>query len=219
MMKPVPFTMLLAAPLLCGIACGQNKTLNTVTVSGSITVASVPIVIDTGTVKKTSQSITTYRIGNREILQLMVDNSIIPTMTGYSLVQKFQNDGTSLGYFARSTTGAEVAADPSLFGFTVVGSALSTNTTVTQPSTPGGSATTTGSVTGKVLGTLSLNGTNCAMLDSVTKTYGKTAKLDGVTVTFTGVTGKAKLLGTFGATGPAIDATLDSKSTKPISDP
>lgn len=205
--------------LLSGFAQGQNKTINTVTLSGTLTEASTPVVTDNGTVKRTTQSLTSFRFGNREILQLMADNSIIPSVVGYSLVQKFENDGTSIGYFARSTSGAEVAADPAIFGFTTVGSALSTNTTVTQPSSPGGTATTTGSITGKVMGTLSVNGTNCAILDTVTKTFGKTAKLNNVTVRFTGVVGKAKLLGTFGLTGPAIDATIDSKSTKPISAP
>ncbi len=210
---------LLSMALLSGFAQGQNKTINTVTLSGTLTEASTPTVTDNGTVKRTTQSLSSYRFGNREILQLMAESSIIPTVVGYSLVQKFENDGTSLGYFARSTTGAEVAADPAIFGFTTVGSALSTNTTVTQPSSPSGTATTTGSITGKVMGTLSVNGTNCAMLDTVTKTFGKTAKLNNVTVRFTGVVGKAKLLGTFGLTGPAIDATIDSKTTKPISDP
>lgn len=210
---------LLSMALLSGFAQGQNKTINTVTLSGTLTEASTPVVTDNGTVKRTTQSLTSFRFGNREILQLMADNSIIPSVVGYSLVQKFENDGTSIGYFARSTSGAEVAADPAIFGFTTVGSALSTNTTVTQPSSPGGTATTTGSITGKVMGTLSVNGTNCATLDTVTKTFGKTAKLNNVTVRFTGVVGKAKLLGTFGVNGPAIDATIDSKTTKPISDP
>lgn len=210
---------LLTMALFCGLAQGQNKTINTVTLSGTLTEASPPTVTDNGTVRRTSQSLSSFRFGNREILQVMADNSIIPTVAGYSLVQKFDNDGNSLGYFARSTTGAEVAADPALFGFTTVGAALSTNTTVTQPSTPSGTATTTGSITGKVMGTLSVNGTNCAMLDTVTKTFGRTAKLNNVTVRFTGVVGKAKLLGTFGVNGPAIDATIDSKTTRPISDP
>jgi hypothetical protein len=218
-MKPVSIMSLLSMALLSGFAQGQNKTINTVTLSGTLTEASTPVVTDNGTVKRTTQSLTSFRFGNREILQLMADNSIIPSVVGYSLVQKFENDGTSIGYFARSTSGAEVAADPAIFGFTTVGSALSTNTTVTQPSSPGGTATTTGSITGKVMGTLSVNGTNCAILDTVTKTFGKTAKLNNVTVRFTGVVGKAKLLGTFGLTGPAIDATIDSKSTKPISAP
>lgn len=218
-MKSVPITIFLTMALLSGLSHGQNKTINTVTLSGTLTVVSTPVVTDNGTVKKTTQSLSSYRFGNREILQLMADNAIIPTIAGYSLVQKFQNDGTSLGYFARTASGVEVAADPAIFGFTTVGSAVSTNTTVTQPSTPGGTATTTGTITGKVLGTLSVDGANCTMLDTVTKTFGKSAKLNNVTVKFTGVVGKAELLGTFGATGPAVDATIDSKSTKPISDP
>jgi hypothetical protein len=219
-MKKTTFILGFVAPaLLSSLAHGQNKTINTVTLSGTLTLASNPVVSDNGTVKRTTQSLTSYRFGNREILQLMADNAIIPTTTGYSLVQKFTNDGTSLGYFARSTSGAEVAADPAIFGFTPAGAALSTNTTVTQPSSPGGTANTTGTITGKVLGTINVNGANCALLDTVTKTFGRTARLNNVTVSFTAVTGKAKLIGTFGATGPAIDATIDSKSTKPVSDP
>lgn len=218
-MKSVSTAILMTTALLSGLAHGQSKTINTVTLSGTLTNVSDPVVTDNGTVKRTTQTLSSYRFGNREILQLMVDNAIIPSITGYSLIQKFQNDGTPIGYFARSTSGAEVAADPAIFGFTTVGSALSTNTTVTQPSSPSGTATTTGTIAGSVFGTLSVNGTNCAMLDSITRTFGKTAKLNNVSVKFTGVTGKAKLLGTFGATGPAIDATLDSKSTKPVSDP
>lgn len=218
-MKAASITSLLTLALLSGLSHGQTKTINTVTLSGTLTIVSTPVVTDNGTVKKTTQSLSSFRFGNREILQLMAENAIIPSVTGYSLVQKFQNDGTSLGYFARSTSGAEVAADPAIFGFTTVSSALSSNTTVTQPSSPSGTATTTGTITGKVLGTLSVNGTNCALLDTVTKTFGKTAKLNNVTVGFTGVVGNAKLLGTFGPTGPAIDATLDSKTTKPVSGP
>ena len=218
-MKSVSLTSLLALALLGGLAQGQTKTINTVTLSGTLTVVSTPVVTDNGTVKRTTQSITTYRFGNREILQLMVDNKIIPSAIGYSLVQKFENDGTSIGYFARSSSGQEIAADPTIFGFTTVGSATSENTTVTQPASPDGTATTTGSITGKVFGTLSVDGANCAMLNTITRTFGKTAKLNNVTVSFTGVTGKAKLLGTFGASGPAVDATIDSKTTKPISDP
>ena len=218
-MKSLALPILLATTLLSGVSHAQSKTLNTVTFAGTLTLVSDPAVTDNGTVKRTTQTLTSYRLGNREILQLMADNGVIPTITGYSLVQKFENNGTPIGYFARSTTGAEVAADPSIFGFTTVASVLSTNTTVTQPPTPGGPVTTTGTITGVVHGTLSVNGTNCTLYNSITRTFGKTAKLNNVTVTFAGVVGKAKLLGSFGGTGPAIDATLDSKTTKPISDP
>ncbi|OYV05535.1 MAG: hypothetical protein CFE26_11085 [Verrucomicrobiales bacterium VVV1] len=202
-----------------GLSQGQTKTINTVTLAGTVTMASTPVVTDNGTVKKTTQSLSSYRIGNREILKLMADNRIIPSVIGYSLVQKFQNDGTSIGYFARSTSGAEVAADPAIFGFTTVGSALSTNTTVTQPSIPSGTATTTGTITGKVLGTLSVDGTNCALLNTVTRTFGRTARLNNLNVRFTAVTSQGKLFGSFGPTGPVIDATIDSNFTKPVSDP
>jgi len=218
-MKSLAFTILLATALLSGVSHAQSKTINTVTFTGTLTLVGTPSVTNNGTVEKTTQSLTSYRLGNREILQLMADNGVIPTITGYSLVQKFQNDGTPIGYFARSTTGAEVAADPSIFGFTTVASVLSSNTTITQPATPGGPVTTTGTITGKVHGILSVSGTNCTLIDSITRTIGRTAKLNDVTVTFAGVVGKAKLIGSFGSTGPAIDATLDSKTTKPISDP
>jgi len=198
-----------------------TRTYNALTVTATVTVVSTPVVTDNGTVKRTTQSLSSYRISNREILQLMADNAIIPTINGYSLIQKFEADGTFVGYFAWSpSTHSEIAADPAVFGFTQVGAALSNNTTVTQPSTPGGPVSTTGTITGKTFGTLSLSGSNCSLLDTITKTFNKSAKLsNGSSMIFTGVVSKGVLNGTFGATGPAVEGKLDSKTTKPFTGP
>ena len=213
----------LASLLASAAAQAQTptKTYNALTVTATVTVVSTPAVTDNGTVKKTTQSLSSYRIANRDVLQLMVTNGIIPTITGYSLIQKFDKDGTSLGYFAWSpATHSEVAADPSVFGFTQVGAALSNNTTVTQPSTPGGPVVTTGTISGKTFGTLSLSGSNCSLLDTITKTFNKSAKLSNdSTMIFTGVASKGTLTGTFGTTGPAVEGTLESKTTKPYTGP
>lgn len=222
-MKPFLTMSLLTASLLPGLVQAQNKTINTVTFTGTLTSAAAPVVTTssttTATTTKTTQSLTSFRFSNREILQLMVSNGIIPTINGYSLIQKFQNDGTPIGYFVRSTTGAEVAADPAIFGFTTVGSTLTTNTTVTQPTTPGSTATTTGTIAGKVLGVLNSGDTNCTLLDTITRNLGRTARFNNANVRFTAVTSQGKMLGSFGANGPVIDATIDSKTTRPVSDP
>jgi hypothetical protein len=214
MMKHISATFLAGLSLACH-AHAQSRTVNTLAVSGTVTTVSIPVVTNNGTLKKTTQSSTSYRIGNREILQLMVRNGVIPSITGYSLVQKFENNGTSLGYFAWSpSTHTEIAA--SVFAFTPAGAALSNNTTINSA---GATPITTGTITGKTFGTLSLSGSNCALLDTVTKTFGKTAKVSNATVTFTSVTSKGTLIGMLDATGPSIDAVLDSKGTKPFTGP
>jgi hypothetical protein len=57
----------------------------------------------------TQQSLSTSRFGNRELLQLLADRELIPSIQGYSLVEFFDYEGDHDGYGAyNSSTGHRV---------------------------------------------------------------------------------------------------------------
>jgi hypothetical protein len=57
----------------------------------------------------TRQSLSTTRFGNRELLTLLAERSLIPSIQGYTLAEFFYNDGESMYYGAyNSKTGHSV---------------------------------------------------------------------------------------------------------------
>jgi hypothetical protein len=58
----------------------------------------------------TQQSLSTSRFGNRELLQLLAERELIPSIQGYSLAEFFYNDGEHRGFGAyNSSTGDSVS--------------------------------------------------------------------------------------------------------------
>ncbi|BCU79123.1 hypothetical protein [Luteolibacter sp. LG18] len=213
-------SLILAAAGLAsaGAAHAQSQSVSTLTVSGTLTVASAATNTDNGKVATIKQSLTSYRFGNRELLQLMVDNNIIPSLAGYTLVQKFNNDGTSAGYFAwNASTHNEVKAPEDVFGFTPAGEVKAVNQTTTQPSTPGGAVTVTGTTNLKTFGTLAVDGSACSLFSTVAKKTPTTGKIGTTTYSFTGVTSSSVLNGIFGGdSSSSIEGTLKAATPKPF---
>ncbi|MGC4015915.1 MAG: hypothetical protein QM755_15530 [Luteolibacter sp.] len=219
-MSRFPVIVALAALATAGAAHAQSlpQSVSTLTVSGTITMASAVTTSDNGKTATIKQSLTSYRFGNKEMLQLMADNALIPSVTGYTLVQKFNNDGTSAGYFAwNSSTHVEVKAPDDVFGFTQTGEVKAFNQTTTQPKTPGGAVTVTSSSNSKTFGTLSVDGSACSLLNTIATKTPTTGKIGSTTYSFTGVTSSAVLNGIFqGDSATSIEGTLKAASPKPF---
>ncbi|MFD0895862.1 hypothetical protein KBB96_07935 [Luteolibacter ambystomatis] len=222
-MSRFPLILALAGLASTGAALAQGPALplsvSTLTVSGTVTLPSAITTSDNGKVATIKQTLTSYRFGNKELLQLMADNAIIPSITGYTLVQKFNNDGTSIGYFAwNASTHAEVKAPDSFLGFTQLGEVKAFNQTTTQPKTVGGAVTVTSSSNSKTFGTLSVDGSNCSLFNTIAAKTPTTGKIGTTTYSFTGITSSAVLNGVInnGDSNLSLEGTLKAASPKPF---
>jgi hypothetical protein len=66
------------------------------TLTATLTTASARVAVPAGTQSR----LVTQRFGNREVLQLLVNDSLIDTIKGYTLMERFDQAGLSLGFFA-----------------------------------------------------------------------------------------------------------------------
>lgn len=220
-MSRFPLILALAGLASAGTAFAQSpsQSVSTLTVSGTVSLPSAITTSNNGKVATIKQSLTSYRFGNKELLQLMADNSLIPSVTGYTLVQKFNNDGTSIGYFALNASAhTEVKAPDSFLGFTQMGEVKAFNQTTTQPKTVGGPVTVTSSSNSKTFGVLSIDGSNCSLFNTVAAKTPTTGKIGTTTYSFTGITSSAVLNGVIinGDTKISLEGTLKAASPKPF---
>lgn len=217
-MSRFPLILALAGLASTGASLAQSQSVSTLTVSGTVTLPSAITTSDNGKVATIKQTLTSYRFGNKELLQLMADNALIPSVTGYALVQKFNNDGTSIGYFAwNASTHAEVKAPDSFLGFTQKGEVKAFNQTTTQPKTVGGAVTVTSSSNSKTFGVLSIDGSNCSLFNTIAAKTPTTGKIGTTTYTFTGITSSAVINGVIdGDSKVSLEGTLKTASPKPF---
>lgn len=94
--------------------------VNRVTLSGSIVTVGTPVVRETGNSSSTVTKLVTQKITNATILDAMIQTGALSSKTGYGLVEIFDDNGVSKGFFARNTRTADTIAVTSslLSGFT-----------------------------------------------------------------------------------------------------
>jgi hypothetical protein len=127
------------------------------TLTATLTTASPRVSVPAGTQSR----LKTQRFGNREVLQLLVEDSLIDTIKGYTLVQRFDQDGQSIGFFAvNAKEGDEVEIPLDI---------LSTSVDVVVEA--GNENLVTGNVnlTAKIHSTMLLDDTSIALVETVTR--------------------------------------------------
>ncbi|MDB6077413.1 MAG: hypothetical protein JWO82_1160 [Akkermansiaceae bacterium] len=109
---------LLSATLIATAAATDRPAYvtNKVTFSGKITSATAAVVAQTATTYSSTSQFVSRSITNATVLDAMVVAGDLPAKTGYTLVERFSDQGDSSGFFAiNSRTGSEVKVDPAIF--------------------------------------------------------------------------------------------------------
>lgn len=113
---------LLAASLLA-VPAAHADIVNKVSVSGRITYESDPLERITPNTYTVGTRLEGFSVTNSALLDVLISMNAIPYKAGYTIIERFDTDGYSLGHFARNArTGHTVALDSDLFSSQLSGS-------------------------------------------------------------------------------------------------
>jgi hypothetical protein len=150
------------------------------------------------------QNLVITRLGNRQILELLVQAEVIPTITGYSLVQRYFADGEAYRYVAVNATTQDTVNIPSDILEVIESNGVDATTTNTR-----NNQTT---IRAKVHSTLSIDGGDVSLVEALTL-QSATGTVGGNPISYLAVSSNGKFQGNLEG-GEIIEGTIILARTK-----